>query len=155
MFEPIHCASNDEPRQIRRRASIFNFAVSLCLVTAFVIALPTTIVEAQRGTVVTRQVRFARGRTSTTLRGTATWGTSYRYLLQANAGQTMSVRVTGAPTATVMFYPPEAGTEPLDGAEDVQRWSGVLPETGRYAIFVSQTGIEGNSAPYTLTISIR
>lgn len=127
--------------------------LSLVAVLCTTLLLPPTF--AQKGTVITRRVQFARGRTTAVIKDEATWGTTYRYFLNARAGQTMSVHVTGVPDAVVEFYPPEAGTEPLEGADSVKDWSGKLPETGRYAIFISHTRDGVKSAPYTLEITIR
>lgn len=136
-----------------RFVSITHRAAILFLLLSFAV-LPCGA-SVQKGTVVTRQVRFARGRTSAVINDKAGWGTSYIYLLNARAGQTMRVSITGAPNLTVQFYPPEAGSEPLEGAEEVKDWTGELPETGRYAIFVSHTQDGVTNAPFKLQISVR
>lgn len=133
--------------RLKRGAMLLSLVASLC-------AMPLAAF-AQKGTVVTRRVQFARGRTTAAIKGAAAWGTTYRYFINARAGQTMSVHLAGVPEAVIEFYPSEAGTEPLEGADGVKDWSGTLPETGRYAIFVSHARDGVKSAPYTLEITIR
>lgn len=111
---------------------------------------------AQKGTVIRKQVRFAPGRTSTVIKGTAAWGTNYQYRVKANAGQRMTIRLIGKPAFDFSLeVPPEAdGTQPGGSTTGVKRWEGVLEDSGTYLINVSHT-IDGvTKAPYTLEITI-
>jgi hypothetical protein len=144
---PTEQTSGTFGTRVRRGAMLLSLVAALCVMPLAAFA--------QKGTVVTRRVQFGRGRTTTVIKDRAAWGTTYRYYINARAGQSMSVHLTGVPDAVVEFYPPEAGTEPLEGADGVKDWSGTLPETGRYAIFVSHTRDGVKSAPYTLEITIR
>ena len=124
----------------------------MCLLLACVLLMLDTTAAVQRGK--TQRVRFARGRTTAVLKGAVVRGTQDRYILGASAGQTMLVHITAreknavftilGPDATAL-----AGTE--EGA-DATDWSGTLPLTGDYSIWVSPT--RGN-ATYTLEVTIR
>ena len=107
---------------------------------------------AQEG--VTKHVRFARGRTTATLKNSVVRGTRDRYLINARAGQKMTVSITSVGrNAAFAIYAPSHDT--LEGAGEhleVKNWSGKLPESGDYVIEVG--GTRGN-ATYTLKVTVR
>ena len=108
----------------------------------------------QKGTHITRRVKFARGQNSTVIKGQATWGASYIYLLHARAGQTLTVSIAGVPVFRVV--PPGARNyEALEGADNVKEWSGRLPRTGTYQINVGHADDAYADAPYELKISVQ
>jgi hypothetical protein len=111
---------------------------------------------AQKGTVVKKSVRFAKGSSSAKMRGSAVWGTSYQYTFVARAGQKVKIALDGDPTFSFrLLVPPEAdGEQPAGNRDDVRKWSGVLEDGGRYEIVVSQTRDGVAAAPYTLTLEI-
>jgi hypothetical protein len=118
----------------------------LCLVL-----LITTVTAAQR---VTQRVRFARGRTTAVLKGSVVRGTQNRYILGARRGQTMIVHITSREKNAVFTILGPDGTA-LEGTEegvDATDWTGDLPLSGDYAIWVSPS--RGN-ATYTLEVTIR
>ncbi|HEX5708402.1 MAG TPA: hypothetical protein VFX96_13955 [Pyrinomonadaceae bacterium] len=123
----------------------------ICL-TACALLMLALPVEAQRGT--SQRVRFARGRTTAVLRGAVVRGTQNRYILGARAGQTMTVHITSrGNNAVFTILGPDATA--LDGTEegmDSTDWSGELPLSGDYSIWVGPT--RGN-ATYTLEVTIR
>jgi hypothetical protein len=103
---------------------------------------------------ITKRIKFARGRTSATVSGTVIRGDRDTYLLGANGGQTMSVRITSLENNAVFQIEAPDGSF-LSGAgetDDARRWSGRLPEKGDYKIIVG--GTRGN-ASYKVTVSIR
>jgi hypothetical protein len=114
--------------------------------------LATFALAAQEG--VTKRVRFARGRATTTLKNSVVRGTRDRYLIGAREGQKMSVSITSVErNAAFTIYAPSHDT--LEGTsehQEVKRWSGTLPESGDYVIEVG--GTRGN-ATYTLKVTIR
>jgi len=112
---------------------------------------------AQKGTVIRKAVRFAPGRTSTTIKGTAAWGTSYQYRVKANVNQRMTIRLIGKPNFDFSLeVPPEAGgTQPGGETMGVKKWSGILEDSGTYLITVSHTINGVTNAPYTLEITVK
>jgi hypothetical protein len=131
--------------------------ISLSL-AALLLMLVSIGAFAQKGTVIRKPtVRFARGSTSATLKGTAAWGASYQYRVKANAGQHMTITLAGKPNFDFSLeVPPEAdGTQPEGETMGVKHWDGTLEDSGTYLITVSHA-IDGvTNAPYTLKITIR
>jgi len=104
---------------------------------------------------ITKKVRFARGKSSTTIRGAVIRGDRDRYLISAKAGQTMTVKITALEKNAVFQIYRSGEQESLSGAgemDDATKWSGRLPADDEYVIVVG--GTRGN-ASYTLTISIK
>ena len=158
LFQSNHAAASSRASRAARPA--FQRAAARLLLTlalAVTLNLPAPLVaRAQETRTVTQDVRFPRGRTTVILRGAARQYTFYIYKLRARAGQTMSVRITGSAQFSISpVTPPEADTEPLEGAEGVRDWSGTLPDNGVYQVVVFNNREGTLSVPYTLEITIR
>ena|SRR5947209_1035482 len=127
--------------------------VLFSILSAFVF-LVTINVSAQ-----TRQrVRFAAGTHGATVAGTVR-GFAYRdYIVGASAGQTIGFNLTSANSFTVftVFLP---NGDNLDGATEMEKFSGELPNNGDYVIRVLMMRAEarrrGSISNYKLRISIR
>lgn len=102
----------------------------------------------------TQRVRFARGRTTAILKGAVVRGTQDRYILGARAGQTMIVHVSSREKNAVftILGPDATALQGTDEGLDATDWTGELPLSGDYSIWVSPT--RGN-ATYTLEVTIR
>jgi len=102
----------------------------------------------------TQRVRFARGRTTAILKGAVVRGTQDRYILGARAGQTMIVHISSREKNADFLIQDPNGTavEGMDDGLADTDWTGELPVSGDYSIFVSPT--RGN-ATYTLEVTIR
>ena len=103
-----------------------------------------------RGTdrAITRQVNFARGRTTSVIRDTVRLCTSHEWVLRARGGQTMTVHIATGRKTSFTVQGPSGTVEDADGVKD---WSGELPEGGDYTIIVGTDA----TAAYTLEVSIR
>jgi hypothetical protein len=104
---------------------------------------------------VKRKIRFAKGTSSTTIKGGVVRGDRDRYYIGARKGQTMTVKITSLEKNAVFQIYFHGEEESLPGAgdgDDATKWSGELPIDNEYVIVVG--GTRGN-ASYTLTISIR
>lgn len=103
---------------------------------------------------ITRRVRFARGRTTAILKGGVVRGTKDRYILGAGAGQTMIVHISSREKNAVftILGPDATALQGTDDGLDATDWTGELPLSGDYSIWVSPT--RGN-ATYTLEVTIR
>ena len=109
-------------------------------------------IESPRGK--TQRVRFARGRTTAVLKGAVVRGTQDRYILGARAGQTMIVHITSREKNAVftILGPDTTALEGTEEGADAADWTGELPLSGDYSIWVGPT--RGN-ATYTLEVTIR
>jgi len=129
-----------------------SFKVKLATAFLGLLLLATCALAAQEG--LTKRVRFARGRTTATLKNSVVRGTRDRYMVGARAGQKMTVSITSVErNAVFTIHAPSNDT--LEGAgetHDATSWSGELPESGDYVIEVG--GTRGN-ATYTLKVTVR
>ena len=105
-----------------------------------------------------QSVRFAPGSAAATVRGSIR-GDAYRdYVVAASAGQTLNVRLRSPNSFSVftVFLP---NGDNLDGAAQVDQFTGELPMSGNYVVRVGMMRAEarrrGSVSNYSLTISIR
>lgn len=103
---------------------------------------------------IRKRLKFAKGKSSTTVSGAVIRGDRDTYIVGAREGQTMRVKITSLEKNAVFqiegadgSYLPNAGEE-----DDATNWSGELPATGDNKITVG--GTRGN-ATYKLTVSIK
>jgi hypothetical protein len=103
---------------------------------------------------ITQRVKFARGRTTAVLKGAVVRATKDRYILGAREGQTMIVHISSREKNAVftILGPDAAALEGTGEEADATDWTGELPLSGDYSIWVSPT--RGN-ATYTLEVTIR
>lgn len=122
------------------------------VVIGALLILVSPVVVAQKGK--TQRVRFPRGRTTAVLHGAAVRGTNDRYILGARRGQTMIVHISSREKNAVftILGPDATALAGTDEGLDATDWTGELPLTGDYSIWVSPT--RGN-ATYTLEVTIR
>jgi hypothetical protein len=129
------------------------------LIACILLSLSVNIVAQGGGTLSapagkTQRVRFARGRTTAVLKGAVVRATQDRYILGAREGQTMIVHITSREKNAVFTILDPSGTAlaGTDEGSDAMDWTGELPLSGDYSIWVSPT--RGN-ATYTLEVTIR
>jgi hypothetical protein len=129
------------------------------LITCLLLSLSLNLVAQGGGSLSapagkTKRVRFARGRTTAILKGAVVRGTQDRYILGARAGQTMIVHVSSREKNAVFTILDPGGTAlaGTDDGLDAMDWTGELPLSGDYSIWVSPT--RGN-VTYTLEVTIR
>jgi antitoxin (DNA-binding transcriptional repressor) of toxin-antitoxin stability system len=133
--------------------SLTSIHMMRCISVFFLTVLLSHSVSAQKGTYVTKRITFQKGGNSIVIQGKARWGTSYIYLLRARAGQTLTVHLEGIPV--VRIVPPGARhDEALEGADNVNDWSGKLPKTGDYQLNVGHANDAYADAQYTLKIKV-
>ena len=103
-----------------------------------------------------RDLEFAAGASSATVKNAVIRGESDGYRVRAKAGQTLILRVTSLEdNAVFQVYLPGQKEKTLPGAgeeDDAKSWQGKLPQTGVYRIVVG--GTRGN-AEYTLRVEIK
>jgi hypothetical protein len=99
-------------------------------------------------------VHFAPGTSSATVSGNVTRGFGDSYVLDANAGQTMSVVVhprAGNLVSLSIYHGSGADSETVAAGTSLS-WRAKLPKSGRYEISVDDSGAA--PAAYTMTIAI-
>jgi hypothetical protein len=122
------------------------------MAVVFICAFAFSSISAQG---VKKKVRFAKGRSSITIREAVVRGDRDRYYVGAKAGQKMTVKITSVEKNAVFQIYFAGEQESLAGAgdgDDAMNWSGELPADNEYVIVVG--GTRGN-ATYALTISIK
>jgi hypothetical protein len=120
-----------------------------------------------------RKISLSHGRTATVLKGALRPYTKHIYRFRARIGQEMTIQLRLRRDGEVSqkdlvfwvqsrgWYPPSSNTALLEGIDKggVTNWSGILPGTGEYEIYVSNPPISDHairrSLPYTLEITIR
>ena len=104
------------------------------------------------------QVAFAKGASSATLKGSIKGDQDHTYLVDARAGQTMTVTLTSTRGGAEMnVWAPGNDTAISLGSLDPYKFTGVLPANGRYRVQVYQmraSARRGETANYTLTIGV-
>jgi hypothetical protein len=125
-------------------------ALTGCVATAFAAPAHAASAAQCRGTdrAVTRQVNFARGRTTAVIKDRVKLCTSHEWVLRARGGQTMTVHIATGNKTSFTVQSPSGTIEDADGVKD---WSGELPENGEYIIIVGTDA----TAAYTLEVTIR
>jgi hypothetical protein len=131
-----------------KRASIYkvSLATFVLLLSSFVPA------AAQQESKITR-VRFAKGTTSKTYRGSVSHSIN-TYVVKARKGQTMSVTVSSSDGEALfsITQQPAPDTDPVELTHDRKRWSGTLANSDDYYISV---GAARSVAAYTVTITVK
>jgi len=103
-------------------------------------------------------VAFAKGASSATLKGSIKGDQDHSYLVEARAGQTMTVKLAATKgSAEMNVYAPGNDTAISLGADDPYNVTVVLPASGRYKVQVYQmraSARRGETANYTLTVAV-
>ena len=111
--------------------------------------------------VTTVPVHFDRGASSANLKGHFSGYDSVQYTLQAQPGQTMTVKLNGSSHANFNVFKP--GDEPGEalalGTGSVgQDWSGKLPTAGEYIVQVYQmraSARRGEKVDFGISLAVR
>lgn len=129
----------------------------MMLFAAFLVVFgAASAVSAQNmsSTVVTKEVKFAKGKHEATVTGVAKYGMSYVYKLGASAGQTIHVELVGKNKELIfslMAPPPDEDTI----STMVKTYNGELPKNGKYMIVVVMNDEKVAGVPFTLKVKIK
>jgi hypothetical protein len=127
-----------------------NLALLLILIAA------TSAITQRGGKAEPNRIEFKRGSTSTTLSGTVRGDEQAEYVLSAKQGQRLIIKLTSVPAKSSVFD--------LHGPDDVDLgleydanyvYSGKLPRTGDYLIFVTRPTQAKGTSRYKLTVNVR
>ncbi len=111
------------------------------------------------GAIESRQVHFAEGASSATLKGALKGDKTIDYKLSANAGQTMSVTLKTTNAANYFNVLPAGSSDVavFVGSTEGNEWTGQLAADGEYTIrvYLMRSAARRNeTANYTLTVGI-
>lgn len=112
--------------------------------------MPATYAQRSR----TQRIRFKPGESSATVQTAVIRGTRDTYLLGAQKGQTMTVRIQSLENNAVfdIVTPPNRVGQGRVLKQEAVFWSGQLPDSGDYQVVVGST--RGN-ASYKLQVTIK
>ena len=120
------------------------------LFIAGVLLFSAAAAHAQRGYRVTKRINFKKGEVSATVSGSIPNSSEgHEYIFRGREGQTLLAKLKSA-ARDIDFYIETPSGETLDGATGLRNWSGELPETGDYHLYINA----GGAARYTLEIQI-
>lgn len=121
---------------------------------AFLVLAGSASAQNMSGTVVTKEVKFAKGKHEASVTGRAKYGMSYVYRLGAKGGQTMDVTLkSNNRDLTFSIIGPD--DETLEDAFGVTDFSGKLPANGKYSVVVVLNDPNAGSVFYSLTAGIK
>jgi hypothetical protein len=131
-----------------KRASVYKVS----LVT-FVLLLSSVVPAAAQQESKVIRVRFAKGATSRTYKGSVSHSTN-TYVVKARKGQVMTVAVSSSDGEALfsISQQPAPDTDPVEIAADRKQWTSRLTNSGDYDISV---GASRSVATYTLTITVK
>lgn len=130
--------------------------ILVCLLaSALLVGTAVTPAEA-----ATKQMQFAKGKTSASVTGKITGNDSMDYLLRANAGQTMTVDFKASKSAAYfnVLPPGSSGEAIFVGSSAGNHFKGELPSDGDYILRVYlMGGAKDSDKPvnYTLKVNIK
>lgn len=108
--------------------------------------------------IVSSDVVFPRGSTSTTINASIKGSQTRDYVIRASAGQLLTVRMTGSSNAYFNVLPPGSTGEAIHiGSAAGNTFSGTLSASGAYRVRVYQmraSARRGETATYRLSLSV-
>jgi hypothetical protein len=123
---------------------------------AFSVAISLT--GAAVAQIITTNVAFPKGSSSTTIAGTIAGDQTRDYVVRASAGQVMKVTLTGAPIVYFNVLPPGSNDEAIFiGSNEGNSFSGTLSAAGAYKVRVYQmraSARRGERGNFRLAISV-
>lgn len=102
----------------------------------------------------TKRIKFAKGKSSATVRDSVLRDEVHYYLVKVGKGQKMTVKIT-AIEKNASFRILKPSGEYVQGAgemDDPKNWSGDVTESGDYKI---EVGADRGNATYSLTVSVK
>ena len=137
---------------------LFYLCKSVFICGSFLLVLSTGgAALAQRGgKAEPNRIEFKRGATATTISGTVRGDEQAEYVLSVKQGQRLIIKLTSVPSRSSVFdlHAPDDADLGLEYDANYN-YSGRLPRTGDYLIFVSRPTQRKGTSRYKLTITVR
>jgi hypothetical protein len=122
------------------------------------LALTAPLAVPAMAQIITSNVTFPRGSTGTTINSTIVGEQTRDYVVRASAGQTLTVRKTGAPIVYFNVLQPGSNDEAIFvGSSSGNSYTGRLAASGAYKIRVYQmraTARRGERGAFKLAVSV-
>lgn len=103
---------------------------------------------------MTKRIKFAKGKSSATIKNSVLRDEVHYYLVKVNKGQKMAIKITSVEkNASFRILKPAGGY--LEGANEMTEptdWSGTAQQSGDYKIEVAS---DRGNATYRLTVSVK
>lgn len=130
--------------------------VNLILVLLLVLIACSSVLAQRGGKAEPNRIEFKRGATSTTISGTVRGDEQAEYVLSARQGQRLIIKLTSVPSRSSVFdlHAPDDADLGLEYDANYN-YSGKLPKTGDYLIFVTQPMQTKGTSRYRLTVTVR
>lgn len=121
-----------------------------------IVSLILTTGVATMAVAETKQITFAKGKSSAVVKGTIKGDESVDYVLRAGAGQTLNVDFKASKGAAFFNVIAAGGNDTLfNGMSDGNHYSGTLPSNGEYIIRAYlKGGAKDSDKPVTFTIKV-
>ena len=118
-------------------------------------AAQTASAQNMSGSVVTKQVKFAKGKSSAVLKESAKYAMSYIYEIRVRKGQTATLNLAGK-NSELSFSLIAPDEETVEDAFGVTDWAGKLAQSGKYTIVVVMNDENAKTAvPFTLKVEVK
>ena len=100
------------------------------------------------------RIKFKRGAHSSALKGKLKADEQAEYVFGASAGQTVSIDVSSVPANAITLELQTSTGESFELQSMGTKWTGTIPETGDYMLFVKLVTPGSKRANYTFTLAI-
>lgn len=124
------------------------------LVLSFLIVGAHAIQAQGGGKAEPNRVEFKRGTHSSTLKGKVKGDEQAEYVFGASAGQAITVDVTSAPAKAITIELHTSNGDSVELQSPGTHWTGNLPETGDYLLYVKRANASPRRASYVVSLSI-
>jgi outer membrane lipoprotein-sorting protein len=130
--------------------------LNLILVLLLVLIVSSPAIAQRGGKAEPNRIEFKRGANSTTISGTVRGDEQAEYVLSARQGQRLIIKLTSVPSRSSVFdlHAPDDTDLGLEYDANYD-YSGKLPKTGDYLIFVTRPTQAKGTSKYRLTVTVR
>jgi hypothetical protein len=126
------------------------------LISLFVLIACLPAVAQRGGKAEPNRIEFKPGAHSTTISGRVRGDEQAEYVLSAQKGQRLTIKLTSAPVKSSVFQLLGENNDTLGLEYDANHdYSGVLPKTGDYFITVSRPTQAKGTSRYRLMVTVR
>jgi len=102
------------------------------------------------------RIEFKRGAKSATVKGRVRRDEQAEYVFAARKGQQIAINLTSTPANSARFeLLDDTGDQSRSVEQNIHTWSGVVPETGDFLIYVTRPDKKIDRSSYSLTLKLK